>query len=596
MTTPTAPPALTTAPDFPALADRAAGTYNSKAYTWATHWGTTGGPQVKALADNAFTNATAANEAAVDADADRIATAADRLQTGLDAAAASASAIQASKLNLGNKTSPPSVDNQGDILLAGATYYDTTLSKWRVWNGAAWVDGVSAVAGVSSLNGQTGAILVKTIGGVSILGSGDITASPDPIRTPANVTPASAATGVIETPALTASAYLSLYGLAQNGAQFQVSTSSGFGTVLHDSGTLGAVSTHTLPAAVLGVSTAYWWRARYRDADNVWSAWSAATTFTTAASFNNYIATPTATPANFGGALDGGFYAGMIWEEVTQSATSRTLATGAQTFTTSTNMAATPLFYSGQQVEVRSRANPANRFQGTVTGAIGTTLSVSVSTITGSGTFADWSVMARYRVIVAPKSSGENASVTIKNANTALPTACQTLNDGWAATEAMRTADTSTVYPAAHWARNLNIGSRTDWYVPARDELELLWRNLKPVTNNNYVTADRPTGQSYSYANNGAFGDTANTHGLNNNSAPPGAAYTTSVPGQVAATAFRTGGAEAFEFGSAYYWSSTDYNASTAWFQGWDTSSPGYQSNSSKANAFRVRAVRRSII
>jgi hypothetical protein len=284
-----------------------------------------------------------------------------------------------------------------------------------------------------------------------------------------------------------------------------------------------------------------------------------------------------------------------MWNQIAQASGSKLLATGTQTFTVP-DMSVTPIVYGGQTIEVRSRANPANKFIGTVTGAIGTTLTLNVSSIGGSGTFSDWSVMSRFRVIVAPKSSGENAGVTLKNANTAFPAATQTLTEGWLATEAMRTADTSTVYPAAHWARGLNIGGRTDWYVPARDELELCWRNLKPVTNNNYVTADRPTGATPSYANLGSVGDTANTHGLNNNSSPTGTAYTTTVPGQVAATTFRTGGAEAFEFGSAYYWSSTEYSASNAWCQCWHSSYPGSQNGNSKTNAYRVRAVRRSII
>ncbi|MDD2711361.1 MAG: hypothetical protein PHU77_00435 [Simplicispira sp.] len=71
---------------------------------------------------------------------------------------AAASAVQAAKLNLGAKNAPPALDNQGAALLAGATYYDTTLAKWRVWTGAAWVEGVSAIAGVSSINGLSGPV------------------------------------------------------------------------------------------------------------------------------------------------------------------------------------------------------------------------------------------------------------------------------------------------------------------------------------------------------------------------------------------------------------------------------------------------------
>ncbi len=313
-----------------------------------------------------------------------------------------------------------------------------------------------------------------------------------------------------------------------------------------------------------------------------------------------YIPTPTPTPANFGDPLEGGFYAGMVWGQITQSSTSKTFATGLQTFTINSTPDV-PLVYVGQTLEVRSRANPGNKFVGTVVSstmvsAEGSDLTLNVTSIGGSGTFSDWSIMALHRVIVAPKASGEHAGIALKNAQTALPTACQTLTEGFAATQAMRDADTSTVYPAAHWARNLNIGGRTDWYIPARDELELCWRNLKPTTTANYVIANRPTAASFSYANNGSYGDTANTHGTNNNSSPTGAAYTPSVPAQTAATAFRTGGAEAYEFGSANYWSSSDYNATSAWHQLWNTSNPGCQNSSIKTGAFRVRAVRRSVI
>lgn len=306
----------------------------------------------------------------------------------------------------------------------------------------------------------------------------------------------------------------------------------------------------------------------------------------------SYIATPAATPANFGDPFEGGFYAGMIWNQLTQSSTSKTLATGTQTFTVP-SMAGAPIVYQGQTVEVRSRANPVNKFVGTVTKAAGTTLTINVTSIGGSGAYSDWSVMARHRIIVAPKASGESASIALKNANTAFPTACQTLTEGLAATQAMRDADTSTVYPAAHWARGLSIGGKADWYIPARDELELLWRNLKPVTNDNYITANR---QAANYTNNGSFGDASTTHGTNKNSAPEGAAYTATTPSQTAATAFQSGGTEAFAFGSAYYWSSTEYNASYAWGQGWNSSNPGNQIFSNKTDARRVRAVRRSVI
>jgi hypothetical protein len=40
---------------------------------------------------------------------------------------------------LGAKESPPAVDNDGDPLMAGALYYDTTEQAIKLWTGAAWV-------------------------------------------------------------------------------------------------------------------------------------------------------------------------------------------------------------------------------------------------------------------------------------------------------------------------------------------------------------------------------------------------------------------------------------------------------------------------
>jgi len=97
--------------------------------------------------------------------ADAVATAADRVQTGLDRTAtgtsasdAEASRVAADKRYLGSKATAPTLDNQGAALATGAVYYDTALSKVRTWTGSAWVEGISAVAGVTSVNGQTGAL------------------------------------------------------------------------------------------------------------------------------------------------------------------------------------------------------------------------------------------------------------------------------------------------------------------------------------------------------------------------------------------------------------------------------------------------------
>ena len=90
---------------------------------------------------------------------DRVQTGLDRVQTGLDAVAAAAM----DKRYLGAKSTAPTLDNQGAALQTGAVYYDTVLSKVRTWAGSVWVEGISAVAGVSSVNGQSGAVTLSLL-------------------------------------------------------------------------------------------------------------------------------------------------------------------------------------------------------------------------------------------------------------------------------------------------------------------------------------------------------------------------------------------------------------------------------------------------
>ena len=513
-----------------------------------------------------------------------------RLVAAFEAVAADVYALQ-----MGAGGGPTLQGDPAPYVTQTKTYQITNYNSFSTYS-------VSASAGTASLSGDTITFTAPTSAGnmsLTLTVDGQPTAftvvvQPAGVATPTNTSPADGAINIGEAPTLQSSAFVA-HGLADTHLASRWTLYQG-GTQVHSSGwRTDALTSYTVPAGVMVEPTVYTWTVEHQGTTLGDSPASTATGFSTGATFNSYIATPTATPANFGDALDGGFYAGMVWGQLTQSGTSAAIGTGSKTFTVP-SMTAAPIVYGGQTIEVRSRANPANKFVGTVTGAAGTNLTINVTSIGGSGTFSDWSIMSRYRVIVAPKASGEHAGIALKNANTALPTACQTLTEGFAATQAMRDADTSTVYPAAHWACNLNIGGRTDWYIPARDELELCWRNLKPTTAANYVTANRPTAARFNYANNGSYGDTANTHGTNNNSSPTGAAYTASVPGQAAATAFRTGGAEAYEFGSAYYWSSSDYSASLAWLQYWGSSYPGHQGSNGKAQAYRVRAVRRSII
>lgn len=57
-------PAFSAPPDFPVLSDRAAGTYNTKAFAWAAAWQGTTGPNVYAIANTAYLNAQEAKASA----------------------------------------------------------------------------------------------------------------------------------------------------------------------------------------------------------------------------------------------------------------------------------------------------------------------------------------------------------------------------------------------------------------------------------------------------------------------------------------------------------------------------------------------------
>ncbi len=157
-------PNMTPVPPFPALSERAAGTYNTSAYAFGNHMAVTFNGELLAVAMSAQHNAEQAEafSAAASSSASAATTQADAAlgyrntanaaaatataQAGIattKAGESAASAVQASKLNLGDKSAPPTTDNQGQPLRAGATYFDTALSSWRVWSGAAWFAGVS---------------------------------------------------------------------------------------------------------------------------------------------------------------------------------------------------------------------------------------------------------------------------------------------------------------------------------------------------------------------------------------------------------------------------------------------------------------------
>lgn len=347
---------------------------------------------------------------------------------------------------------------------------------------------------------------------------------------------------------------------------------------------------------LLDPATTYLFRCKDFSLSGEQSEWSDVREIVTYTAFENYIPKPIPTPA-IGEPLEGGFYMGMFWDMIGKSSDSKLLEVGTHEFSIP-EMAVEAIAYEGQLLEIRSIADPSNRFIGTVTGASGALLTVDVTEVEGFGTFDDWAIMSRFRNIVAPKASGGHPNIVFLNTTAPLPIATRTLVDGLSATDALVLAGDATEYPAAHWVRALDIDGYTDWHIPARDVLELCWRYAKPSTEGNYTAGNRLT-SAFNYRNNGSFGASSAAHGVNLNSYPQTEGYTSTNPPVTDSAKYLVGGEEAFIYGGVTYWSSTAVDDNRVWEQHWTTAQPGRQ-HRKQGNivgiAGPLRAVRRSII
>ena len=187
-TTPTAPTAV---PDFPELSDRA--TYNARAYAWAVHMDDVYPAEMLALATNAYNNAVEAQADAVATAADAVATAADRVQTGLDAVATAADRVQTGLDRTAASGSASTATTQAGIATTKAGEANASAI-------AAAASAASISSGpVTSVNTNTGVVVltaadvgaqatlvsgtnIKTVGGASILGSGDLAVGSSLVR------------------------------------------------------------------------------------------------------------------------------------------------------------------------------------------------------------------------------------------------------------------------------------------------------------------------------------------------------------------------------------------------------------------------------
>ena len=174
------------------------------------------------------------------------------------------------------------------------------------------------------------------------------------------------------------------------------------------------------------------------------------------------------------------------------------------------------------------------------------------------------SSVATHYLVVGSLSTAQS-NLAWKNALTNTPGADSDI-DGPQNTADMVADGNSTVYPCAHFCNDLSTGGQTDWYMPAKNELEVCYFNLKPTTTSNNTSS-----------------------GINANAVPARASnYTAGTPAQTTATDFQSTGTE--DFAAVYYWASTEFSATRSWAQFFDNA---YQGGNLKYSSFRVRAVRR---
>jgi len=178
------------------------------------------------------------------------------------------------------------------------------------------------------------------------------------------------------------------------------------------------------------------------------------------------------------------------------------------------------------------------------------------------------SSVATYNLVIAPASSGQFIGAW-KTSNTTTAGTGSVI-DGPANTAAMIAAGAA-AHPCGQFCDNAVIGGFSDWYMPAKNEMEVCYYNLKPTT---------------------ATNDTGS--GINANAVPARASnYSAGTPAQTSATAFQSGNAEAFTSSGnpGDYWNSTERDSTFAFLTRMNRGGQYYDGKSFAG--FSVRAVRR---
>lgn len=411
------------------------------------------------------------------------------------------------------------------------------------------------------------------------------------VNTPSITSPVNGATGVALQPTIEASAFSTTppaQGVHQS-SQWQVATSADFLNIAYDSGVDTVNKTSITIPSPLSLNTQHWVRVRYTSSTIGTSDWSGVVSFTTTNQYvveptvsvtdgpNNVGETPTITTSAFSVFGGSDTHASTDWQIVKVSDSSVVWQSLGNTSNKTSIVVPAGVLLESQGYIARARHN------GTTVGSSAwgeysfTTKAEffafdpsSVGLPFGGGYYAGKIVTGgvTYALVVAPKAQGGEAGTTLAwKTSTSSTTGTTSINDGLANTNAMIAAGAS-AHPAANFCNNLSINGYNDWYLPAKDELEILYRYLKPTTHSNLTNS-----------------------GANTSSVPATGNYTSGSPAQTSVTIFRTGNGE--DFAPSLYLSSTEFSSVNCWNHFFLN---GEQSGVSKINTSRVRAVRRIAI
>lgn len=64
---------------------------------------------------------------------------------------------------LGAKSVPPALDNDGNAIIVGAVYFDTTDHEWRIWNGSGWQSSPFSIPGALMTTNNLADVLSKPL-------------------------------------------------------------------------------------------------------------------------------------------------------------------------------------------------------------------------------------------------------------------------------------------------------------------------------------------------------------------------------------------------------------------------------------------------